>query len=362
MNKNFIIVIICIGLLVLAGIGYALWSNYNSPQVSLNTQNQTPTSADNSTSVPAAQPSAPIVQTNSSTVPYISTVVVRGTVNPNGELTTYWFEYGETSALGTQTSVYSIGSGYAAFYTPAYITGLKSNTNYYFRLSANNSVGTVSGAIYSFKTTTTPAPAGTAPTASTTSATNIERTAANLNGQINPKNSVTTYWFEYGLTSNLGTVTPFQTSDSSNSSSAVLASVSNLQPLTKYYFRLDAQNQFGTVNGQTLNFTTAGPVAATVPSVNTTSVNAITSSSAKLNASINPNGAAATYWFTYSADSSFSLVTNTAEQPLNSVSSIVNVSANISNLINNKKYYVRAAARNQYGTTHGEVTSFTTKK
>jgi hypothetical protein len=364
MNKNFIIVMICVGLLVLAGIGYAVWSNYNSPQVSLNTQNQTPTSTDNSTSVPAAQPSTPVVQTNSSTAPYISTVVVSGTVNPNGELTTYWFEYGETTALGAKTSIYLIGSGYAAFYTPAYITGLKSNTNYYFKLSANNSVGTVSGATYSFKTSTTPAPTGTAPTASTTSATNIARTAANLNGQINPKSSVTTYWFEYGLTSNLGTVTSFQTSDSSNSSSAALASLSNLQPFTKYYFRLDAQNQFGTVNGQILNFTTSGPVTATVPAVNTNSANAITSSSAKLNASVNPNGYTTTYWFEYSKSAFIpnGLVFNSPQQSVSNSTLKVNVSADITSLTNNTKYYVRVVAFNQYGTVRGDMVSFTTKK
>jgi len=254
MNNNLLIAIICVGLLVVAGIGYAVWSNYNFPQVVLNNQNQTQTP--NPVVVPVSQASVPTVQTNSGTVPYVSTVVVSGTVNPNGALATYWYEYGETTALGTKTSTYLIGSGYAVFYTPAYITGLKANTNYYFRLSANNSVGTVSGETHVFKTSATPAPDGIAPTASTSSATNVAKTTANLNGQINPKNSATTYWFEYGLTSNLGTVTSFKTSDSNNSSLSVLASVSGLQQSTKYYFRLYAQNQFGTVSGDTVSFTT----------------------------------------------------------------------------------------------------------
>jgi hypothetical protein len=256
MSKNFIIVIVCGGVLILAGIGYTIWSNYNSPQVVLNTQNQTTTTATDTTSVNVSQPSPPVVQTNSGAAPYISTVVVSGTVNPNGALTTYWYEYGKTTALGTKTSSYFLGSGYGTFYAPAYIIGLSSNTNYYFRLSANNSIGTVSGAIYSFKTSNTPAPTGTAPTASTTSASNITKTTVNLNGQINPKNSITTFWFEYGLTSNLGTVTSFQTSDNNSSSSAVSASLSNLKPSTKYYFRLNAQNQFGTVSGDSASFTT----------------------------------------------------------------------------------------------------------
>lgn len=359
MNNNLIIVLVVVGVLVLAGIGYAVWSSYSSPKVAV--QNQT-TNTPNQNTTQAPQISSPVVQTNLNTAPYISTVVVSGTVNPNGDATTYWYEYGQTSALGTQTHAYSIGSGFATFYTPAYITGLASNTTYYFRLSAQNSVGTANGTVYTFETNNTPAPNGVAPTANTSSATSITRTTADLNGQINPKDSVTTYWFEYGTTSNLGAVTSFQTSNNSNSSSSVLVSVSNLQPATKYYFRVNAQNQFGTVNGQILNFTTNGPVDATVPNVSTNPVNAITSTSAKLNANVNPNGVSTTYWFEYSNNSDFSLVSNTPEQSSNNISSASNVSANIDNLTKNTKYYARVVAKNQYGTVRGEAVTFTTKK
>lgn len=365
MNKNSIIVLVILGLLVIAGIGYAIWSNSNSPQVVLNTQNQTQTTTTNTVPVPVSQLSAPTVQTDSSTAPYISTVVVKGTVNPNGAATTYWYEYGETQALGSQTSGYLIGSGYTTLYTPAYIIGLKSNTDYYFRLSAKNSIGTATGSTYSFKTNTTPAPSGVAPTANTSAATSVTKTTANLNGQINPKNSATTFWFEYGLNSDLGSITSFQTSGASDSSAAVLASVSGLQPLTKYYFRLNAQNQFGTTNSQILNFTTAGPAAATTPTVKTNSATAVTSSSAKLNANVNPNGAATTYSFEYSTSSLLSNVgsiLNTLQQSLSIGPSAVNVSADITGLTNNTKYYVRTSATNQYGTVKGDVVSFTTKK
>lgn len=264
MNKSYIVVLAVVGLILIAGIGYAVWNNFNNPQVVLNTPTPTPTSTLSPTPV-VTQPSFPIVQTNSTYAPYISTVVVNGTVNPNGAATTYWYEYGQITGLGFKTSLYLIGSGYSTLNTPAYITGLTPNTNYYFRLSAQNAFGTVNGATYSFKTNNTPAPVGVAPTASTNSATNITRTSANLNGQINPKNAVTTFWFEYGVTSNLGSVTTFQTSANNNVSAAAVASVSGLQPFVKYYFRLDAQNQFGTTNGQIQSFTTNGPVVSPTP-------------------------------------------------------------------------------------------------
>lgn len=359
MNKNLIIVLIVVGVLLLAVAGYVAWNNYNPSEVAV--QNQATTTVPNQNST-TPQVGLPAVKTNSNTAPYISTVVVSGTVNPNGASTTYWYEYGRTSVLGTQTSSYLVGSGYANFYTPAYITGLSSNTDYYFRLSAKNSVGTVNGMVYTFKTNDTPVPSGVMPTANTSSATSVTKTTADFNGQINPKNSVATYWFEYGTTSNLGSVTSSKTSDNSNSSLTVLASVSNLQPATKYYFRINAQNQFGTVNGQIQNFTTSGPADTAVPIVSTNSVNAITGTSAKLNASVTPNGVSTMYWFEYSNNSDFSLALNTLEQPLNSISSLSNVSANINNLTNNTKYYFRVVAKNQYGTVRGDAVTFTTKK
>lgn len=353
MNRNSLITILGIGLLAI--VGYMIWSSnpsYQNPSV---TPQPSPTSG--------AQQGAPIVKTDSSTAPYISTVVVKGTVNPNGAPTTYWYEYGTTTGLGTQTSAYLVGSGYSTIYTPAYITGLQSNTNYYFKLNAKNAFGTVNGATYSFMTTTTPAPTGNAPTTTSTAATDVTRTTANLNGRVNPNGAEATYWLEYGTSSDLGSVTAFQSAGSGSSASAVSVSVSNLQPLTKYFFRLNAQNQFGTINGAILNFTTMGPSAATAPSVNTKEATSITDSSARLNANVNPNGSMTSYWFEYSSDSLLSvvLVSSTPEQSLNDGNTTMSVLANISNLNNNTKYYYRAVAKNQYGIIRGDTMSFTTR-
>jgi len=361
MNKIFTIIVILVVLVVLGGAGYVIWAGSNTgvkaPVTTTNSNSNT-----NNPSVSKA--SLPIVETSPNTAPYISTVVVSGTVIPNGALTTYWYEYGQTSSLGAETSIYTVGSGYTKFYTPAYVTGLSSDTNYYFRLTANNAFGTVLGATYSFRTNSNPPPNGTAPKTSATSATNISRTTASLNGQINPNGSQTNFWFEYGLTSDLGSVTVIQSAGTDSSSQAISVAVLNLNPLTKYYFRLNAQNQFGTVNGQILNFTTKGPSVATSPTIKTNSATSVTSNSAKLNASINSDGATTTYWFEYSNNVLLSniLVTSTTKQTLDIGTSAVNVFANVSNLNNNTKYYFRSVAQNQYGTVRGDILPFTTKK
>src|SRR3989344_2502401 len=137
----------------------------------------------------------------------------------------------------------------------------------------------------------------------------------------------------------------------------------NLLPLTKYYFRLNANNQFGTANGEIMNFTTNGPVAPSAPIVNTTSVTAVTNSSAKLNAIVKPNGAMTTYWFEYGTNVTLSnAILSTSEVSLNDGILAVNISTNTENLSSDTKYYFRVVAKNQYGTVRGNIESFTTKK
>lgn len=362
MNKSFIpIIISMVVVAVVAMTGYVVWNASNVPsQVGVQ---QNPNTTPTQNPQPTPQPGKPIVQTNSNTAPYISTVVVTGTVNPNGAVTRYWYEYGETTTLGAKTSMYLVGSGYTTIYTPAYITGLRSNTDYYFRLGAENTFGTVIGATYAFRTNATPVPTGTAPTTTTNVATDVTRTSANIHGKINPKGSETTFWFEYGLTAELGAVTAFQSAGSGNASLPFSVSISNLQPVTKYYFRLNAQNQFGTINGEILNFTTKGPAAPSAPTVTTNSATAVTDSSAKLNGDVRANGAMTIYWFEYSTNASLSnALINSIEVPLNDGTIAINISASINNLDDQTKYYFRVVAKNQYGTSRGNIESFTTKK
>src|SRR6478609_8190228 len=78
--------------------------------------------------------------------------LLEGAVNPNGLPTTYGFEYttlaafSEDGFLGASASpVFPAGSGVVANEVSVSITGLVPDTTYYYRLSATNSSGTVSG-------------------------------------------------------------------------------------------------------------------------------------------------------------------------------------------------------------------------
>jgi hypothetical protein len=97
--------------------------------------------------------SAPTVTTGAVTLITSSGASLAGTVNPNGATTSASFLYGtSTTALSSQTASQSVGSGSTASNVTATLTGLTSNTKYYYQLQATNSGGTGSGSVDSFTT------------------------------------------------------------------------------------------------------------------------------------------------------------------------------------------------------------------
>lgn len=75
-----------------------------------------------------------------------------GTANPDGLPTTYRFQFGKTTAYGSQTPGVGIGSGTAGVPAHATLTGLEPNTTYHYRLVVTNGDGTAFGADRTFKT------------------------------------------------------------------------------------------------------------------------------------------------------------------------------------------------------------------
>jgi hypothetical protein len=75
-----------------------------------------------------------------------------GTVDANGEPTSYVFEYGTTRRLGSRTPDASAGRGSSPRRVTTRVTGLTPNTTYFFRLVASNPSGVDGGAIRSFRT------------------------------------------------------------------------------------------------------------------------------------------------------------------------------------------------------------------
>ena len=90
---------------------------------------------------------------------------LRGTINPEGLETKYYFEYGLTTSYGTKTTEVSVGSGTTNKEASQAISGLKLETVYHYRVLATNSTGTTAGEDHTFTTSlwvnqTTPHPEG----------------------------------------------------------------------------------------------------------------------------------------------------------------------------------------------------------
>lgn len=101
---------------------------------------------------------APVATTTAATDVTATTATLNGTVEPNGEDTTYRFEYGATTAYGTQTPVQGPIRGNGARNVSANVTGLAPSTTYHYRVIAINPSGTVFGADMTFTTPAAGAP------------------------------------------------------------------------------------------------------------------------------------------------------------------------------------------------------------
>jgi phosphodiesterase/alkaline phosphatase D-like protein len=361
MKKNTAVAWGGAGLIVI--IGLILYATRNTAPATVIIQTPPTTSADGGqTTVP--QPGTPTVATSASVNPTDTTVIVTGSVNPNGAFTNYWYEYGNTASLGTKTTNQSIGSGFATIAAPGYITGLSNDTTYYFRLVAENQYGRFAGTQYSFQTTHgNPPPAGSIPAVQTEAVSGVTRTAVSLNGEVTSNLAATTYWFEFGPTTSLGNTSALVGVSSTGVKVASSVSIGSLTPATTYYYRIDAQNQFGTVNGGILSFKTTGPAIDVSATVTTRSAASVGVTTATLRGTVNPNGTSATYWFEYGTDPQFGQtgLSTTPSTPVSVVTSAVSVSASVSGLATSTTYYYRTAAQNSVGTVHGVSESFTTR-
>jgi hypothetical protein len=87
---------------------------------------------------------------------YATSAVLNGTVSPNGLTTTYYFEYGATTAYGLVTASWTTDADASVSAT---VGALSAQTTYHYRLVATNSSGTSYGPDRSFQTASTdPAP------------------------------------------------------------------------------------------------------------------------------------------------------------------------------------------------------------
>jgi hypothetical protein len=198
---------------------------------------------------------SPVATTKAATAVTSTSATINGTVNPNGQDTTYAFQWGLTTSYGNETPVpqSSVGGGSTAAPVSANLSGLTSGTVYHYRVIASNASGGAAGADGTFTTTGT-APA--APTTTTSAATSVTANSAVLNGSVVPGATSVTCSFEYGLATTYGSSTAVQTVPAGTTAVAVNATIGGLASATGFHYRLDCTNATGTGSGADQTLTT----------------------------------------------------------------------------------------------------------
>ncbi len=199
-----------------------------------------------------SNPSAPTMLTGSATSVGQTTATIQGSVTNDGSASvTGWFEWGPTTSYGETTpSWVGLGTG-----DPLYevLTGLNPSTLYHFRVVGQNSQGTTYGVDGNFTTDAPDAPAVT-----TLAATEVGATSARLQGQLTADGGVdTSVRFQLSTNSSLSSgVTTTDWQENKHTGEVFNYLGTNLSIDTTYYFRAQAQNAGGSINGSILSFVT----------------------------------------------------------------------------------------------------------
>lgn len=255
-----------------------------------------------------------------------------------------WYTSPNPTVANTKTTD---ATGTGAF-TSA-ITGLAGNTTYYVRAYATSSIGTSYGSQVSF-TTLPPV----IPTLTTTAISNLTSSTASSGGVTSSDGGalITSRGVCWSTSAN-PTIADTKTIDSYGSGTFTSA-ITGLSSNVLYHARAYATNSAGTAYGNDVNFTT---LSAVPPTVTTTAITAIKSTTATGGGNVTASGG--------SAITARGVCYSTSVNPTIADTRIVSTAGTgaftsaFTGLILGTTYHVRAYATNSYGTSYGADIVFT---
>lgn len=319
------------------------------------------------TAVPAWA-AAPVVTTGAASEVTASSMKICGTVNPEGESTTYHFNY-EHYENGWQlekSAPASAGAGTTAVEVCATLSGLTPDTTYWYRIVAENGSGETLGEELNQQMPATVEGLATEPA---TSLTRLGATSkVTLNGVLAPNGHDTHYYFEYakgnyvpvkGAENEIAPTLPG--GDAGEESKLEHVSVAVEIPTNvEFSYRLVGVNQFGATYGSEQRV-----FVPAVEGVQTLTPTELTASSAVLNGTLEPNGYDAHWQFVCVAPEA---VAPSVAADAGSASGPVALSTTLTRLSNgdplegNTTVSCRLVASDSLGSDEGALVQFTTPK
>lgn len=271
---------------------------------------------------------------------------LNGAIDPHADEATYYFEYGPTTAYGTQTTVQTLfGEGMRDVY--ADVTGLASNKIYHFRLAGRTTTATNYGADVSLFI-----PSGEV-SVQTGGASSVQYDAATLTGKVTPNGWPTTAYFLYGNGLYYENVTPTFYVGDGTTEVDVSVRVGALEDGALYHFILVARNDRGIRSGAGHTFVTPD----VSPRCSTMYATLTNGTSWLLYGSVLANGLDTRHWFEIGTTTNLGGRTGERVAPGSGNASTQTVTALLP-LETGGTFYFRIVASNPAGTTYGAILSF----
>lgn len=177
-------------------------------------------------------------------------------IDPSKNQTSYYFEYGETTAYGTRTALTELASSEGdtqPLFAQAVALELKPDRVMHFRVVARNGGGTTFGPDITFTSGSL-----TPPVVQTGGASNITQSGVTLEGQVTTEGLVTSYGFEISTSAEaFGPPTGLGSVGAGFSEAPATLTLTGLRPATKYFYKLVGSNTDGSSEGTVREFTTA---------------------------------------------------------------------------------------------------------
>jgi hypothetical protein len=296
----------------------------------------------------------PAVQTGQATgLTPAGSATLNGSINPEGtSIEGCAFQYGLSVSYGSENACAQATplTGSIPLAVSAGVSSLVPNHTYHYRLAATDKNGTIYGTDQHFIILIGPTVEDAVP-----SATAITRETAKLNGTIDPEQTESAYYFEYGLTESYTNITPEANTGSGVGDTAVSQQLIELLPETTYHYRLVARNVAGTTIGIDHTFTTGSP---TPPVAVTGGASGVTQNTATIAGTVDTNGLPTSYGFEIGTSTDYGPPTGLGT--VGAGASKAPVSLPLTGLVPGTTYHYRLMATNLDGTSHGADQTFTT--